>query len=126
MQRRAGVLLVGIVLGGTAGAARADELAVGYTLEVATHSSYVSRGDRMTTTSVEDVVQPAGELRLENIGPGALIGGVWTSRGLTETEAGQEIDRTWRTPRRSARSRCAAASRSTSCRRWARSTTSTS
>lgn len=92
MHRRAAVLVVGILLGGTTGAAHADELAIGYTVEVATYSSYVSRGDRMTSTSVEGVVQPAGELRLENLGPGTLIGGVWSSRALTETESGQEID----------------------------------
>jgi hypothetical protein len=92
MYRRAGVLLVGSLLGGTAGAVRADELAVGYTVEVATYSSYVSRGDRITSTSVEGVVQPAGELRLENLGPGTLIGGVWSSLALTETDSGQEID----------------------------------
>jgi hypothetical protein len=82
---------VGALLGGTA-AAQADELAIGYTVEVATYSSYVSRGDRMTSTSIEGVVQPAGEIRVENLGPGTLIGGVWSSRALTETEAGQEID----------------------------------
>src|SRR5690242_15531790 len=93
MHHRAVVVLgLGGILGGTITAAHADDLAVGYTFEVATYSSYVSRGDRMTSTSVEGVVQPAAEVRIENLGPGTLIGGVWSSRALTETEAGQEID----------------------------------
>jgi hypothetical protein len=91
MHHRAGLALVGALLGWTSGAAFADELAVGYTFELATYSSHVSRGDRLTTTSTEGVLQPFAEVRVANLGPGTLMGGVWSNQTLTEN-AGNEID----------------------------------
>lgn len=76
----------------TAGVAQADDMAVGYTVELASVSSYVWRGDRLSTGSVEPLVQPYGEVRVSGVGGGTVTAGLWTSRALTEDEAGQEID----------------------------------
>jgi hypothetical protein len=75
-----------------AGVATADDLDVGYTVELASVSSYVWRGDRLSTGTVEPLVQPYGEVRLTGVGRGTVTAGLWTSRALTEGEAGQEID----------------------------------
>jgi hypothetical protein len=72
--------------------AHADDMAVGYTLELASVSSYVWRGDRLSTGAVEPLVQPYGEVRITGVGGGTVTAGLWTSRALTEDEAGQEID----------------------------------
>jgi hypothetical protein len=75
-----------------AGVAQADDMKVGYTVELASVSSYVWRGDRLSTGAVEPLVQPYGEVRISGVGGGTISAGLWTSRALTEDEAGQEID----------------------------------
>jgi hypothetical protein len=55
-------------------------------------SSYVWRGDRLSTDAMEPLAQPYAEVGLDSLGPGAMAVGVWTSRALTEEAANQEID----------------------------------
>lgn len=85
--------LVVLVLSTTAaGAARADEITVTYLAELNFVSSYVWRGQRLSSDAMEPTAQPWGEVGLDSLGPGLLTVGVWTSRALTEERSNQEID----------------------------------
>lgn len=85
-------IVLAIGLPALAEAPEADESTqLSYTLEPATVSSYVWRGDRFSSDDFEPALQPYVELEASKLGPGDLVAGVWTSRMLGP-DPGQEID----------------------------------
>lgn len=86
-------LVVFLVSSSTAaGVARADDISFTYSAELTFVTSYVWRGQRLSTDAMEPLAQPFVELGLDPLGPGTLTAGVWSSRALTEKEANQEFD----------------------------------
>ncbi len=73
--------------------AAADDIDVRYTVEAASVSSYVWRGDLLSADQVAPAIQPYGELDIgiPALANGTLALGLWTSRNVTDTAA-QEID----------------------------------
>lgn len=70
---------------------KAPTTEVTYTLEPATVSSYVWRGDRFSADGFDPAFQPFVEVEASRLGPGNLVLGVWTSR-MFGPDPGQEID----------------------------------
>jgi hypothetical protein len=77
---------------GLAGPAVADEPEVHFTVEVTSVSSYVWRGDRLSSDGMRPLLQPYAEVAISSVGPGSLTFGLWSSSALAEDSVAQELD----------------------------------
>lgn len=80
------------VAAGLAGPAFADEPEFHFTVEVTSVSSYVWRGDQLSSDGMRPLIQPYAEVSLSAAGPGTLAVGMYSSSALAEDSVGQELD----------------------------------
>lgn len=77
---------------GFAAPAAAEEPEVHFTVEVTSVSSYVWRGDRLSSDGMRPLLQPYAEVAISAVGPGSLTVGLWSSSALAEASVAQELD----------------------------------